>query len=59
MNLDHFLRNLTPPGGSNYAEKSLYIQLTQKLDETGMLKPGAREIIERALRSAMEEQGDW
>jgi hypothetical protein len=58
MNLHFFLHSLTPPGGSNYAEKALYIQLVQKFDEAGELKPGAKDIIERSLRHAMEEQGE-
>ncbi len=59
MNLHFFLQSLIPPGGSNYAEKALYIQLVHKLDEAGELKPGTKDIIQGALRRAMEEQGEW
>ena len=58
-NLGFFLQSFTPPGGSNYAEKTLYLQFIQRLDSAGELKPGARETVEQALRRAMEEQGNW
>jgi len=58
-NLGFFLQGFTPPGGSSYAEKALYVQLIQRMDKLGELKPGARETIEQALRHAMEGVGNW
>lgn len=57
-NLGFFLGNFLPPAGSSYDEKALYLQLLQRIDAEGLLKPGARQQADEALRKAMSEQGN-
>lgn len=52
-NLSFFLQSFIVPDGSNYVEKSLYLQLIQRLDAAGVLKPGAASKIEADLKRAM------
>jgi hypothetical protein len=56
-NLGFFLQEFTVPSDSSYAEKALYLQFIQRLDDPGALKPGAARKIKDDLRSAMESQG--
>lgn len=55
-NLGFFLQAFTVPMGSSHTEKALYLQLTQRLDTAGVLKPRARQAIEDALRRVMTWQ---
>jgi hypothetical protein len=55
MNLNVFLSAFVIPERSSYAEKALYLELIRRVDATGILKPGAREQVEKALREAMEK----
>ena len=48
-NLGFFLQSFIVPGGSNYTEKVLYLQLIRRLDALGQLKPGVRQQCEQEL----------
>ena len=54
-NLGFFLQAFTVPYGSNYDERVLYLEFIRRLDQSGQLKPGAREKIEDDLKKAMSE----
>ncbi len=56
-NLGFFLGKFTVPMGSSYAEKMLYLQFIQRLDNARKLNPGTRQKIEEELLRAMKEQG--
>jgi hypothetical protein len=42
-NLGHLLDNFTVPGGSNYEERELYINLFERFGDSEPLKPGVKE----------------
>lgn len=56
-NLAFFLGCFGVPGGSSYAEKAFYLQLTKRFEATGGLKADVRQKIEDDLRLAMDAQG--
>lgn len=56
-NLVFFLQAFIIPTGSNYAEKTLYLQFIQRLDAAGALKQGAGQRVVEELRRAIEERG--
>ncbi len=58
-NLGAFLDDFIPPARSSYEEKALYLQLFQRMDAAGQLKPGVGKQVEQALREAMEKQGEY
>jgi hypothetical protein len=60
-NLGFFLMTFIPPLGSSYKEKSLYLELIQRIHAftPGILKAGVREKVEEDLRRAMEAQGPY
>lgn len=58
-NLGFFLQGFTVPGGSNNIERGLYLQLIERMDAAGELKPGAGKTIAEALRRAMKTRGAW
>jgi hypothetical protein len=57
-NLSFFLQTFIVPDGSSHEERALYLQLVRRLDATGVLKPGAGEKIQDALRRTIEAKGN-
>ncbi len=53
-NLGFFLQAFNVPAGSNYDERTLYLQFIQRLDAAGALVPGVRQKIEEEFRRAMQ-----
>ncbi len=52
-NLAFFLAEFHPPFGASRDELELYLELIIRLDDSGQLKPGARQGVEQGLRSAI------
>lgn len=58
-NLAFLLQGFAPPMGSGRHEKMLYLQLIQRIDAAGQLKPGIRTQIEADLRASIERDDPW
>jgi hypothetical protein len=56
-NLGFFLQAFIPPDGASAVELGLYIQLIERMDAGGELKPGAREQVVADLRAAIARRG--
>lgn len=55
-NLGFFLNGFAVPAGSGYTERALYLQLVQRIDAAGGLKPGALEPIERVIKASLRSE---
>lgn len=57
-NLAFFLQDFTVPTDSSSAEKSLYLQLIQRMDSARALKPGVGQKVKEELQRAMRARGN-
>jgi len=52
-NLGFFLNDFAVPNGSGSDERRLYLQLVQRIDAAGGLKPSALAPIERVIKASL------